>query len=113
LLLNYLIDSISTRLSLVYCSTIYFEEQQLSQQALTNPLPGARGLPENKAGQSTFQISCPPDSFEYPILVAWRLYQSHWQRIYNLSTRFQYTVAIYTPRLPLIIKTTVSTFQES
>ena len=31
--------------------------------------------------------------------LARRSYQSDWQRIYNLSTRFQYTVASYTPRI--------------
>ena len=76
------------------CNHKYIQEHaniQL-QQAPTNPLPGARGLPENSAGQTRFYISCSPGSFEYPISVAWLSYQSHLQRIYNLSTRLQCTV---------------------
>ena len=75
---------------------------QICLQAPTNLLPVAHGLPEKLLGQPTFSISCTPGSFEKPISVARRSYQSDCQRIYNLSTRFQYTIASYTPRIPSV-----------
>ena len=50
----------------------------------------------------------PATVLENPISVARRSYQSDCQRIYNLSTRFQYTVASYTPHIPGIKADNVS-----
>ena len=75
--------------------------------APTKPLLGARALPEKCQGNQHFK-SVPAGLVENPISVALQSYQFDWQRIYNLSTRFQYTLASYTPRIPSVRSDNVS-----
>ena len=75
--------------------------------APTKPLLGARALPEKCHGNQHFK-SVPAGLVENPISVALQSYQFDWQRIYNLSTRFQQTLASYTPRIPSVRSDNVS-----